>query len=264
MKLTIKLFFVFFPLCANAGVTLYKNDFTVMSVEEHTEKSVSLTATLNGGSSDMGESSPADCIIKLGLVKTGKGGLASLLPFSSELMGYTDHEKEIAAFNIGVNQFTLSFLKNVDVCPIGTDFSGDYFLVNKESKEFESSFNELLNNNYSNATKLFHAGKTDMAISLLEPYMSESLANKIYNQNIYNDYGYFLQLVGMHKEAIKYLSVVEKESPNRTVVYLNLADSYWVEGNIQDAKKNYKKYVDMMKRTGKRNNIPPRAVERIK
>lgn len=264
MKLTIKILFIFIPLYANAGVTLYKNDSTVIGVEEHTKDNVSLTSTLYGGSSDMGESSPADCIIKLGLVKGEKGGLASLLPFSSELMGYSDNEKEIAAFNFEGNQMTLSFSKDIDVCPVGTDFSGSYLSVDKNSQEFESSFKKLLNINYYNATNLFHNGKAEMAIRALEPYMNESIADQFYDQNSYSDYGYFLQRAGMHNEAIKYLTIVEKKSPGRVVVYLNLADSYWAEGNIGNAKVNYKKYVDMMKRTGSGDKIPQRALERMK
>jgi len=54
---------------------------------------------------------------------------------------------------------------------------------------------------------------------------------KIYHPHIYNVYGYFLQQAGMNQQAIVYLSIVKNKSPNRIVIYLNLADTYWGNQN---------------------------------
>lgn len=261
MKPIISVLLLLASSYATAGVAIYKNDTSLMAVEQTSKGSI-FTSTLFGGSSDAGASSSADCTIKFKLAKNGKGFSGSLQPFSTELMGYSESDKGIVSFETDKAGITLISQEPISVCSISTEFDGDYIAINEGGKEYKSDFNDLLQLNYQNAVKNFRDGKGSLAIELLEPYMSDSLKWNYYQPNIFNDYGYFLQQAGMNDEAIKYLSIVKDKSPKRVVVYLNIADAYWASENKPEATKNYKKYISMMKASGVRNHIPDRATER--
>lgn len=261
MKLIISLFFLLASSFVSAEVKIYKNDTSLMGVEQ-TSKGGIFTSTLYGGSSDSGSSSPADCTVKFKLVKSEKGFSGSLLPFSSDLMGYSESYKDGASFEPDKSGITLILQEPLSVCPVSTNFSGDYTAVNKEDKEYESDFNYLLQLNYQNAVKNFREGKGNVAIEALEPYMSESIKQQYYQSGVFNDYGYFLQQAEMNDEAVKYLTIVLKNSPKRVAAYLNIADAYWSLQNKPEAIKNYTKYTSMMKVLGEGEKIPSRAMER--
>lgn len=263
MKLIISLLSLLICLNANAGVLIYENDTTTMAVEQTSSGDIT-TATLYGGSNDSGASSPADCTVKFKLEKNKKGYNGVLTPFSSELMEYDDTDNYLASFEFDKAGMTFISQKSLDVCPLATDFSGDYTAVNVDSKEYEKGFNELLQLNYHNAMKVFRTGNKDTAIKLLEPYMSESIERDFYQSDIFNDYGYFLQQTGLNNEAIKYFSIVMEKSPKRMVTYLNIADSYWDINSRNEAINSYKKYVSMMTNAGKSKQIPGRVFDRIK
>jgi len=67
----------------------------------------------------------------------------------------------------------------------------------------------------------------------------------------------------------KKLAVIDKQFPslkwrfaanqNRSVAYLNLADSLWAQGNRAEATKNYQSYQLLMKRTQRLSNMPNRV-----
>jgi hypothetical protein len=50
--------------------------------------------------------------------------------------------------------------------------------------------------------------------------------------------------------------------PNRTVAYLNLADSYWAVNDKERAVAAYKQYASRMSEAGKVSKIPARVGER--
>lgn len=260
MKLIISLL-LFISTLANSGVVIYKNGMSVIGLEQASKEGV-FTSTLYGGSYDKGASSPADCTVKFKLEKNKKGFSGSLLPFSTELMGYSNAEKGDASFEFEKSGIIFTSPEPLSVCPMSTDFNGSYPAVNEGGKEFQSDFAILFQVNYQNAVENFHAGKVDVAISLLEPYMSESVKLNYYQPNIYNDYGYFLQQAGMNQEAIEYLNIVKNKSPKRVVVYLNIADAYWAIQKRTEATENYKKYITIMTTSGDSKDIPARATER--
>jgi tetratricopeptide (TPR) repeat protein len=261
MKPIISLFLLLTSLYANAGVVIYKNDTSLMALEQ-TSKGDVFNSTLFGGSSESGSSSPADCTIKFKLTKNEKGFSGSLQPFSTELMGYSESDEGSASFEIDNIGVTLTSQEPINVCSISTDFTGDYKIVNESSNDYKRDFNDLLQLNYQNAVKTFRAGKGHIAIELLDPYMSDSVKRDYYQSNVFNDYGYFLQQAGMNDEAIKYLKIVQKKSPKRVVAYLNIADAYWSINKKYEAVINYKKYVSMMKASKDDKHIPDRANER--
>lgn len=85
------------------------------------------------------------------------------------------------------------------------------------------------------------------------------------NIDKYNDTAYYLQQFGENNEAIKLLKLIIDEAPDRVVAYINIADSYWKIGNKGLAKKNYQKYISLMKNQSKdMKRIPQRVYDRIK
>ncbi|MFP1899314.1 tetratricopeptide repeat protein [Lonsdalea quercina] len=263
VKLSICLLFFFLPLYACADVSIYNGEFTLIGLEKHSRGNVRLTSTLYGGSSDLRASSPADCVIKIGITKNKTEYLATLLPFQSGLMSYSSTQKDIAYFSVVGNKVNIFFEGTVDVCPLGTEFSGEFSVVDKHSKEFDTLFDKLLEENYVNAVALFRAGKIEQAINALDPYLTMLGVERFYNERIYNDYGYFLQQNKNYDESIKYFAVVKRKNPNRIAVYLNLADSYWEMKNTVKSMFNYRQYVKLMKRAGHNKQIPSRVLERI-
>ncbi len=88
------------------------------------------------------------------------------------------------------------------------------------------------------------------------------LSNK--NITLYNNIAYYLEKVYKNKEAIFLLEKIIDKYPNRVVAYYNLADAYWSSFNTTEAKKAYKKYVELMIKENKEDKIPSRVKERLK
>ncbi|WP_168238236.1 tetratricopeptide repeat protein [Chryseobacterium gallinarum] len=88
------------------------------------------------------------------------------------------------------------------------------------------------------------------------------------NNNVdkYNNLAYYLaQTKNGNQFAIIILKEIIQKYPHRTVAYLNLADSFWVAGDKEEASLNYKEYLSLMKAQKKDLNKIPRYVEeRIK
>ncbi|WP_153020704.1 tetratricopeptide repeat protein [Pseudomonas sp. BMS12] len=80
----------------------------------------------------------------------------------------------------------------------------------------------------------------------------------------YNDIGYSLSEIGKEKEALDLFYAIEKISPERTVLMLNIADSLWRKNERKQAKEYYLKYKKNMDKTGRSKRIPSRVEERIK
>lgn len=58
-----------------------------------------------------------------------------------------------------------------------------------------------------------------------------------------NNYAYYLQLQGKHSEAIPVFQKIVEIDPDRTVAYLNLADSLWAVGKKFEAGQRYAEYL---------------------
>ncbi|KMQ67529.1 hypothetical protein ACM39_11670 [Chryseobacterium sp. FH2] len=86
------------------------------------------------------------------------------------------------------------------------------------------------------------------------------------NVNKYNNFAYYISKTkNGNSKAIYLYNEILKKFPNRTVAYLNLADSYWAIDNKDLAKENYKKYVELMQSQKKDlKKIPKEVWERIK
>lgn len=78
-----------------------------------------------------------------------------------------------------------------------------------------------------------------------------------------NDYGFFLQETGEHSSALPVFEKIIEIDPKRIVAYLNLADSQWELGNIENAKTPYRSYIDLMTAAGLSAKIPVRVKQRV-
>jgi tetratricopeptide (TPR) repeat protein len=85
--------------------------------------------------------------------------------------------------------------------------------------------------------------------------------------NIYvaalNDYGFFLQEMGNHQDAIPIFQSVIASDRDRNVAYLNLGDSLWVQGQIEQAKQSYRSYQQLMIKGRMQRSMPSRVKERL-
>lgn len=77
-----------------------------------------------------------------------------------------------------------------------------------------------------------------------------------------NDYAFFLAEAGKNEQAEKLLLQVIAYAPKRTVAYLNLGDVLWKLGKKNDARKYYKKYLELVGKK-KLNKAPVRVKERM-
>ena len=78
-----------------------------------------------------------------------------------------------------------------------------------------------------------------------------------------NDYGFFLQELGNHQDAIPIFRSVISADLDRNVAYLNLGDSLWEEGEIEEAKQNYRSYQSLTIKAQMQSLIPLRVKERL-
>lgn len=164
-------------------------------------------------------------------------------------MGYGSNSKNVALFEVDKKIITFTTNEPIEVCALGTDFTGDYFLVNSKSKEYQTDFDSLIQLNHTNALHIFKINGALEASIALEPYISESISNDMYFEEIFNDYGFLLQQAELNKDAVNILTLVIKKSPKRIVAYLNVADAYWSEDNKKVAAQYYKQYITQMKKT---------------
>lgn len=259
MKTIISISLLFFSGFLNASVMLYSNGLSILGLEK--TDSQELNATMYGGSYEGGASSPADCVLKYRLVKNGENFKGELLPFSTELMNYSTSSGGDITFELDKNTVTIVSESAPDVCPLESNFSGDYHYLNKDHSDYKSAFDSLMKFNYTNSLNVNRKFGANKASQYLKPYMDEAIADGYYYASIYNDYGYFLQQANLNAEAVEILKIVISRSPGRTVAYLNIADTYWDLKKFDEAVKNYKLYLSMM--SGKKDKIPERVFKRV-
>jgi len=78
-----------------------------------------------------------------------------------------------------------------------------------------------------------------------------------------NDYGFFLQEVGDHPAAITIFRMAIRADRDRTVAYLNLADSLWAQGELTEARQNYRIYQQLMAKARWQSKIPQKVLDRL-
>ncbi|MGB5919380.1 tetratricopeptide repeat protein [Arcobacter sp.] len=83
------------------------------------------------------------------------------------------------------------------------------------------------------------------------------------NLTPYNNLAYYLEQTGAYKESIYLLKKILEKYPNRIVAYINLGDAYLGNKQKDKAIKAYKKYIELMKKTGKEKKIPKRVLELV-
>lgn len=116
------------------------------------------------------------------------------------------------------------------------------------------TLNQLLENSKSNEKLTIE--------NINEVFENEELNTKTLQK--YNDIAYYLQQANANDEAIFLLEKIIEKFPNRTVAYINLADAYLGINDIEKAKVNYKKYIELMKQDNKEEKIPKRVLEFLK
>lgn len=100
-------------------------------------------------------------------------------------------------------------------------------------------------------------------------FLAESVVycNPINKQNLnqYNNIAYYFEQSNNHKQSIYLLEKIIEKFPDRIVAYLNLADAQWGINDKENAKKNYNKYIYLMKSENKDlSKIPQTAYDRSK
>ena len=203
------------------------------------------------------------------------------------------------------SEFSLVYEKNASSTKIKDRYKFQFinnqlYLIYKETVKFNSdgiAINKLYFNNYTMKNKtyeeldlleertMFRFGKstTIYFISPKNIVFGEMLIKsssedyfvsypKVSNSDLLiknaeeaNNTAYYLNQIGANNESIFLLQKIIKDNPNRVVSYLNIADAYWDTNNKSEAKKNYQKYISLMKSQKKDlSKIPPRVYERIK
>ena len=133
----------------------------------------------------------------------------------------------------------------------------------------KEKFNNQIIKNSSSSSLSFNKINDKKVLMKLDIYEIADILkdNPVSFKNIttYNDAAYFLIEGENYNEARIILLDIINFSPDRIVAYLNLGDSEWGFDEKQDAKKSYKKYIELMKSQGKDlTKIPSRVYDRIK
>ncbi|MCC9036810.1 hypothetical protein LNP80_21620 [Chryseobacterium sp. C-39] len=88
---------------------------------------------------------------------------------------------------------------------------------------------------------------------------------KINNVESANNQAFSLEKIEANNFSKSLLKEIVLQYPDRTVAFLNLADVDWKLNTKEDAKKNYKTYISLMKSQNKDlSKIPQRVYDRIK
>lgn len=139
---------------------------------------------------------------------------------------------------------------------------GDKWIAQEQSWNIKKE--EISNTIQLNLNEVLKNLKEKKETNLSIENLNEILKNEELNQKTvqkYNDIAYYLQQKNVNNEAIFLLEKIIEKFPNRIVAYLNLADAYDGLGNKEKAKKNYGKYINLMKQDNKEVKIPKRVLE---
>ncbi|MFP3797543.1 tetratricopeptide repeat protein [Paraburkholderia sp. SIMBA_027] len=143
-------------------------------------------------------------------------------------------------------------------CPkIGSDMSYTYESNESVKKDIDKKLAELKSAE-SDKAKLttYLAG-----ITFYDPLEIAGFVGKI-DVQMANDLGFFLVQAKRPGDAIPLLAKIVSVYPDRVVAKLNLADALWNTDQQEPAKLQYSEYVSQMKKLGKSDRVPTRALER--
>ncbi|MER2496134.1 hypothetical protein ABS858_08525 [Vibrio neptunius] len=161
----------------------------------------------------------------------------------------------------GIFSITKKCQKNTNILLEGASvFDLEPFL----SMEGDKGFNDYCHINVDSDYKL---SWIEERFRLKEIPISKNLLINLYtlypikkeNQVYYNNIAYYLSKGGYHKFSIDILEKLTVIVPNRTVAYLNLADSYQELKNHKLAKRNYFIYYNLMRKHNQSNKVPERV-----
>jgi tetratricopeptide (TPR) repeat protein len=123
--------------------------------------------------------------------------------------------------------------------------------------EADNNFYQLCSKDKSEIVSYFTMEKIIKSLDIV-PLSTKSL-------DCYNNIAYYLEQSGHYDESIYLLEKIVNNYPDRIVAYLNIGDSYWDKKQIDNAKKNYQKYIHLMELQKKdMKRIPQRVYDRIK
>ena len=140
---------------------------------------------------------------------------------------------------------------------IPKDSLDDIYFTHQGGEDFPTLADRNARSIDREAVKLFQQKKLDAALALLQTNAA-TLPLRSSTLPLFNDYGYFLEQANRSLEAIPVLEKVVAFAPERTPAYLNLGDAYAKAGETEKAKVNYRKYVDLMEKSGKGTKVPSR------
>jgi len=172
------------------------------------------------------------------------------LKFENNLLSYKTTVAPFASDHYSIINFSLKFSDNsFTIC----DYEEKYY---KAGEDNEASI-ALTNSDIPKIKFNYYEWVADK--SWLDYVIISS-------QNVLklNDFAYKIQNTN-NSLAIELLQKILDKYPDRVVAYLNIADSYWLDGDKAKAQENYIKYVALMKSQNKGiRKIPSRVWERIK
>lgn len=80
---------------------------------------------------------------------------------------------------------------------------------------------------------------------------------------VFNDLAFFLAEGGDNYNAMKLYRKLEKISPSRVVLKLNIADALWGDGRRSEAREYYASYKSLMESSGREKLVPKRVRDRL-
>jgi len=180
--------------------------------------------------------------------------LYSDISFFNKVLSYTTCNFPISSesYNISTYKLALKETKNFDLI----EYKEEYYKNAEDDSPTIISLNkkDLLAEDF-NFYK-FNYAEDNWANHIS---VSESNVRKL------NDIAYSLLNKENYNTSLILLRKIIQKFPSRIVAYLNLADNYWVINDKDLAKRNYKKYIELMKSQNKdQSKIPQRVFERIK
>lgn len=147
-------------------------------------------------------------------------------------------------------------------------FYGDTFITSQK-------LDLILENNAEDSLNIAHAitiqrlKNNDMGAII--DYLTSDFIEKLItsfplkseNAALYNDIGFALAETGKTQKALDILLPIEKVTPQRAPLFLNIADAYW-PAEKSKAKLYYRRYIELMTLKNKTALIPARVHQRLK
>ncbi|HDR9481190.1 TPA: tetratricopeptide repeat protein [Burkholderia aenigmatica] len=229
------------------------------------------TLTLSGGAPPAGASTSADCYVKSKDLELKNGILGGeLAPIHNGIANLSS--KNLTGHHIyaSLNNSIID-VREADVqgiCADDIDLTGGYKVVVNEN-EIKEKYIYYVDMAHQEALLFLKSGNPVGAVTTLAPYANSYRERWLRDRSsrntlisVLNDYAYALQLNNQNEEAITILRAVLSAAPNRAVAWLNIADSYWSQGDFEKGRAAYRKYVSLMTSAGDATKILPRANER--